>query len=143
VQDVRQEKAGAAGAAVSLATLRTRRVDVFGYTTTTNEQTGVASSTYQRRLSPDRDGKWWASLGTIFGRERAPTTNPQDEQLSMWSFGGECPITPDDVIRDGTAVYRVQSVMPRRLFRDQVQAYCVRVDDADAAFLFIADPVTP
>ena len=119
---------------MSLATLRTRRVDVFGYGSTVDETTGIAESIYQRRVSPDPDGKWWASFGTVFGRERAPTTNPQDEQLSMWSFASECPITPDDVIRDGTLVYRVQSVMPRQLFRDQVQAYCVRVDDADPAF---------
>jgi hypothetical protein len=119
---------------VSLATLRTKRVDVFGYYTSMDESTGVATSFYRRKLSPDADGKWWASFGTIFGRERAPTTRPQDEQLSMWSFAGECPVAPEDVIRYGTDVYRVQSVMPRKLYRNQWQAYCARVDDADPAF---------
>ena len=126
---------------MSLATLRTRRVDVFGYQSSIDATTGVATSYYERRLSPDPDGKWWASFGTVFGRERAPTTNPQDEQLAMWSFKSECPITPDDVIRDGATVYRVQSLMPRQLFRDQVQAYCVAVDDANAAFDLRPDAV--
>jgi hypothetical protein len=126
---------------MSMATLRTRRVDVFGYQSLVDEATGVSASFYQRRLSPDPDGKWWASKGTIFGRERAPTTNPQDEQLSMWSFASECPVTADDVIRDGTEIYRIQSLMPRQLYRDQVQAYCTYVDDADPAFDLRADPV--
>jgi hypothetical protein len=124
---------------MSLATLRSRRVAIYGYASTMDEASGVASSEYVMRASPDADGKWWASFGTIFGRERAPTTKPQDEQMAMFSFAGEVTIRPEDIIVDGESVYRVQSVMPRALFRRQWQAYCVTVDDANAYFL--RDPV--
>jgi hypothetical protein len=128
---------------MSLATLRTRRVAIYYYSSTVDAATGIASSDYYLRASPDADGKWWASFGTLFGRERAPTTKPQDEQMALFSFAGDVVIRPEDIIvLDDTAVYRVQSVMPRSLFRNQWQAYCVTVDDANAYFLRAPAPTS-
>lgn len=125
---------------MSLATLRTQRVSVYSYASVVDEATGIASSEYVLRLSPDPDGKWWASFGTVIGRERAPTTKPQDEQTAMFSFAQEVPVRPEDIIALGNAIYRVQSVMPRGIFRRQWQAYCVTVDDANPYFVREAAP---
>ena len=124
---------------MSRASLRRLRVGVYAYSSTVDEATGVATSVYTKRVSPDADGLWWAAFGTVFGRERAPTGNPQDEQQAMFTVHGEVTLTADDVIVvQPSLVYRVQSVMPRNIFLPQQQAFASRVDDADPFFNLVA-----
>lgn len=129
---------------MSLASLRTLRVAIYYYSSQMDDSSGISESVYVRSLSPDTDGLWWASRGTVFGREASPTPNPQSEMTEFWSLSGYAPITPDGLIVIGTyteaggftpqQVHRVQSVMPRNYWRDAVQVYCLAVDDADATY---------
>jgi hypothetical protein len=119
---------------VSLATLRSRRVGIYTYRETLDPATRIASSYYLKLPSPDADGLWWGALGTVFGREAAPVMKPQDQQIAMWSFALECPVLADDLVVDGSLVYRVESLMLRTLSRSQKQAYCTMVDDANSTF---------
>lgn len=126
---------------MSHASLRRLRVALYTYTSEMDAATGITASAYVRALSPDADGLWWASRGTVFGGERSPTPNPQEEQTSFWSFSAYAPVTADGVMALGTvsdttftpqSVYRVQSVMERNYWRDTVQVYATLVDDANA-----------
>lgn len=128
---------------MSHASLRTHRVAIYSYAGVTDQASGVTASVYTRVLSPDPDGLWWASRGTVFGRETAPGLQPQAEVTSFWSFENGVPLTNDSVIATGIVaagvftrreVFRVQSVMPRQQFRDQVQVFVTLVDDANVTF---------
>lgn len=128
---------------MSNASLRKNRVAIYSYGSVTDTASGVTSSVYTRVLSPAADGLWFASRGTVFGRETAPGRQPQSEVTSLWSFEAGVPITPDGVIATGTVaagvftrneVFRIQSVMPRAQFRGQVQAFVTLVDDATVTF---------
>lgn len=119
---------------MSLATLRRVRVAIFAYTSSVNAETGIAESIYTKVKSTDRDGLWWASRGTVSGRELMPTTVPQDQQKLLLSFHAEVPINADMVIVEGTRVYRAESVMVRDYSRAEKQVYCSYVDTADPTY---------
>lgn len=120
---------------MSLSSLRKLRVALYAYTQATDEDTGVTSSVYVRTLSPDSDGLWWASRGTVFGRETAPAQQPQEEQTAFFSFAAYAPATADGLVVYSGAVYRIQAVMERDYYRDSLQVFAVRVDDANATYV--------
>lgn len=122
---------------MSLASLRKLRVAIYTYEAQTDEATGVTRSVYARAPSPDSDGLWWASRGTTFGRETAPAQQPQEEQTAFFSLSAYAPVTGDGLIKLGDAVYRIQSVMERNYYRDQVQVFTTLVDDANAAYTLV------
>jgi hypothetical protein len=116
---------------MSLATMRRLRVAIYAYSSVMDADTGVSESVYTKLESPDSDGLWWASRGTLSGRELMPTTLPQDQQKLLLSFHAEVPIEPDMVVTEGTKVYRVESVMVRDYGRAAKQVYCSYVDKND------------
>lgn len=122
---------------MSLASLRKLRVAIYAYEAQTDTNTGVTSSVYVRIPSPDSDGLWWASRGTTFGRETAPAQQPQEEQNAFFSLAAYAPVTGDGLLKLGDAIYRVQSVMERDYYRDQVQVFTTLVDDANAAYTLV------
>jgi hypothetical protein len=128
------------------SSLRKLQVAIYQYTESTDESTGITVSRYQFVPSGLPSGLWWASRGIVFGKETAPTANPQDEQTSFWSLELGVPVGSDDVVATGTItdgvfvpveVFRVQSVIRRDYFRREVQLYCTRVDDAEGQFTLI------
>ena len=119
---------------MSLATLRKVRVGIYHYSSVVNEDTGVAESVYTKVPSADSDGLWWASRGTISGRELMPTTLPQDQQKLLLSFHAEVPVESEMVIVDASRVYRVETVMLRDYGRAERQVYCSYVDKNDPAY---------
>lgn len=125
------------------ASLRKHRVAIYRYTEVTDVSSGITKSVYVRVPSADFDGLWWASFGTVFGKETAPAAKPQSEETSFWSFDDYAPVEPTSIIAQGEfvryrfvpqRVFRVQAVMPRSNFRNNKQAYCTHVDDADVTF---------
>lgn len=122
---------------MSLASLRKLRVAIYAYEAQTDATTGVTASVYVRVPSPDKDGLWWASRGTTFGRETAPAQQPQEEQTAFFSLSAYAPVTGDGLLKLGDAVYRIQSVMERDYYRNAVQVFTTLVDDANAAYTLI------
>lgn len=125
------------------ASLRKHRVAIYRYTAVTDAASGITKSVYVRVPSEDFDGLWWASFGTVFGKEAMPASKPQSEETSFWSFDDYAPVEPTSIIAQGEfvryrfvpkRVFRVQAVMPRSNFRNNKQAYCTHVDDADVTF---------
>lgn len=119
---------------MSLATMRRVRVGLYAYTSTVNQETGIAESAYVKVPSPDIDGLWWMSRGTVSGRELMPTTLAQDQQKLLMSFHAEVPVEPDCIIVERERVYRVESVMVRDYGRATKQVYCTTVDKTDPTY---------
>lgn len=141
------------------ASLRKHRVAIYAYTQVTDASSGITASVYQRLKSPDFDGLWWASVGTVFGKETGVAQKPQAEDTSFWSLAEDAPVDPKSIIAQGTVtktvvngtefynfvptrLYRVQNVMPRDYFRASKQAFCTHVDDADVTFVTENNSVT-
>lgn len=129
---------------MSHASLRRTLVAIFSYSASTDTDSGITRSIWTRVPSMSFGGLWWASRGTVFGKEGAPAHLPQEEQLSFWSFAASAPLDANGVIATGAIVggtfapfdiFRVHSVMPRNVFRNQVQVYCTNVDKADPAYV--------
>jgi hypothetical protein len=125
------------------SSLRKLQVAIYKYGQSTDEDTGITTSSYLMERSDLPSGLWWASRGIVFGKEAAPANNPQDEQTSFWSLEFGVPLESDDVIATGTLaddaftpvhVFRVQSIVVRDYFRREIQAYCTQVDDADSQY---------
>lgn len=114
--------------------MRRVRVGLYTYSSVVDADTGIAESVYTKVPSPDADGLWWASRGTVSGRELMPTTLPQDQQKLLLSFHAEVPVEEEAVIVEGTKVYRVESVMVRDYGRATKQVYCTYVDKADPTY---------
>ena len=144
---------------MALASLRKQRVAIYAYTQVTDQQTGITDSVYVRVKSADFDGLWWASVGTVFGKETGVAQKPQAEDTSFWSFANDAPVDPKSIIALGdvtrttvdaveyydfipTKYFRIQNVMPRDYFRASKQAFCTHVDDADLTFVSENNSVT-
>ncbi len=115
-----------------MKSLRRHRVSIGRYVSTTDEDTGIATSAFVRQLSYDADGDWWCARSVPSGRERAPTTATQHEREVVFTFDAHVPVTPDSHITEGLEHFKVTAVLPRDQFRDTIRVRAVHVDAADA-----------
>lgn len=122
---------------MSLASLRSRSVKLYGYSAPVDATSQIAESTYTRLPSGDTDKCWWGTRGTTRGMQTHPTGAAQMVISAVYAFASEAPVQVNGLIVDGTEYHRITAILPRDIGRDEVQVLTVRVDDDAAGFTLV------
>ena len=110
---------------------RTRRMSIYDYTDVGTD--GRRIQTYVKNVSSDADGDWWGSIVMPSGREVEVASNKGYTVDAVIGLSAEVTVDVEGIIKDTLTgdVYKITAVLPRDVGRDEQQAMCEHVDEAE------------